>query len=157
VTKLLAPSTSLDKFGKLFGLEQKKAHFPFSLLRSVKDLDIPRLPDRVEDWTSDLTGGKSFSQADLEEAQALFAEASCTNLGDYLKAYLKLDVEILYQAAQCWRRQLSAVVGVDFVEAEKFTISSLSYYAGLKSERTQRSFFPNNSQHYRLLRRGMRG
>jgi hypothetical protein len=160
MTKLLAPSTSLDKFGKLFGLEQKKAHFPFSLLRSVDDLKIARLPDRIEDWKSDLTGAKPMTEADLADAQALFEEASCKNLGDYLKAYLILDVEILYQAAQCWRRQLLAVVGVDFVEAEKFTISSLSYYAGLKvREQCGRlgSFFPNNSQHYRLLRRGMRG
>ena len=51
-------------------------------------------------------------------------------------------------------------MGVDFVDAARFTISSLSYDAGLREwERRLRlgCFFPNNSQHYRLLRMGMRG
>ena len=46
------------------------------------------------------------------------------------------------------------------VGAEKFTISSLAYTAGLKHmEKNQRlgNFFPNNDQLYRLLRQGMRG
>jgi hypothetical protein len=160
VTKLLAPSTSLEKFGKLFGLEQKKAHFPFSLLKSVQDLKRPRLPDRPEDWTSDLTGSSAISAEEIAEAQRLFREADCSNLGDYLRAYLKLDVDILYVASQCWRKELARVTGLDFVEVEKFTISSLSYLAGLKTREERKrvgSFFPNNSQLYRLLRQGMRG
>ena len=43
MTKLLAPSTNLRSFGKLFNLEQVKAHFPFGLLTSVKILDLPEL------------------------------------------------------------------------------------------------------------------
>ena len=38
ITKMLAPSTNLRKFGRLFGLEQEKAHFPFKLLTSVEVL-----------------------------------------------------------------------------------------------------------------------
>ena len=168
VTKLLAPSTNLRKFGELFGLEQKKAHFPFSLLTSVQDLRRPGLPASASDpaWRSDLeyagasASATGISEAEHLEALRLFEEARCCNLGDYLKTYLKLDVDILYQASQAWRRQLRQLTGVDFVESRKFTISSLSYTAGLKVwERNKRigTFFPNNSQHYRLLRRGMRG
>lgn len=166
MTKLLAPSTNLRKFGELFGLEQKKAHFPFSLLTSVKDLSRPGLPATASDpaWRSDLQYSEvsetGISEAEHAEALRLFEEAGCRNLGDYLKTYLKLDVDILYQATQAWRRQLRELTGVDFVESRKFTISSLSYTAGLKVwERNKRigTFFPNNSQHYRLLRRGMRG
>jgi hypothetical protein len=162
VTKLLAPSTSLAKFGKLFGLEQQKAHFPFSALRSVLDLEREGLPSDLSEWESDLTGsgGKAFGPEELAEAQNLFARAGCVTLGDYLKAYLKLDVDILFDATQCWRRELAKVTGHDFIEASKYTISSLSYYAGLRAwERKGHigTFFPNNSQHYRLLRLGMRG
>lgn len=175
VTKLLAPSTNLRKFGELFGLEQKKAHFPFSLLRSVEDLKRPGLPASASDpaWKSDLDfpgggggegssggGDDGLTESEYAEAVGLFEQAGCRNLGDYLAAYLKLDVDILYRASQAWRRQLYQLTGVDFIESRKYTISSLSYTAGLKVwERNKRigTFFPNNSQHYRILRRGMRG
>ena len=161
VTKLLAPSMNLRKFGQLFGLEQKKAHFPFALLTGVDDLKISRLPGSADDpvWQSSLSFKKT-TQEEVDEALQLFAEAGCQNLGDYLAAYLRLDVEILHKATVSWKRQLYRVIGVDFVDARRFTISSLSYDAGLRvweSKLRVGCFFPNNSQHYRLLRRGMRG
>lgn len=163
VSKLLSPSTSLRKFGALFNLDQCKAHFPFSVLTSVADLALPSLPVEDRYWRSELGGGGQTEEQLTQmrrEAEELFARANCRNIGDYLRAYLLLDVDILYKAAQAWRRQLKSVVGLDFVEAGKFTISSLSYTAGLKHmERNGRvgHFFPNNSQIYRLLRLGMRG
>ena len=160
VTKLLAPSTNLRSFGKLFNLEVKKATFPFSVLTSVYVLRWPKLPTDLAVWKSDLSGSPSIGPAELAEAQKMFEDASCQNLGDYLRAYLKLDVDILYLASQAWRRSLKQLVGIDFVESSKFTISSLSNLAGQKClSRHLRlgNFFPNNSQHYRLLRNGMRG
>ena len=160
ITKLLAPSTNLRSFGRLFNLEQEKAHFPFGLLTSVKVLEVPSLPDDPAAWKSELTGNDEITRDEIIHAQQLFAEAGCRNLGDYLTAYLKLDVIILYKAAQEWRKTLKTYVGVDFVEANKYTISSLSNYAGLRVGALHQrigNFFPNNSQVYRLLRRGMRG
>ena len=160
ITKLLAPSTNLRNFGKLFNLDQAKAHFPFALLNSVEALNISSLPDDALSWRSDLTGGNAITPEEIAEAQQLFKEANCQNLGDYLRAYLKLDVVILYKATQEWRKTLKTYVGIDFVETNKYTISSLSNLAGLKSSASQQNigtFFPNNSQSYRLLRNGMRG
>jgi hypothetical protein len=160
VTKLLAPSTNLRNFGKLFNLEQVKAHFPFSILNSVKVLERPTLPTDVKEWQSDLTGSDKITRQEITEAQELFRKAECKNLGDYLKAYLKLDVIILYKATQEWRKTLKKYVNIDFIEARKFTISSLSNLAGLKAASSKKqigTFFPNNSQIYRLLRGGMRG
>ena len=160
VTKLLAPSINLRSFGKLFNLEQAKAHFPFGLLTSLSELERPELPTDPRLWKSELTGNASITDADIAEAVALFTAAGCQNLGDYLRAYLKLDVVVLHRATQEWRKTLKTYVGVDFVEAAKFTISSLSNYAGLKMAASQNrigNFFPNNSQNYRLLRAGMRG
>ena len=160
VCKLLAPSTNLRSFGKLFSLEQAKAHFPFSLLNSVDALLRDGLPSDPKLWESDLTAGPPISQADIGEAQKLYESAGCRNLGDYLKTYLRLDVIILYRATQEWRQHLRSLVGVDFIESRKFTISSLSNLAGgksLVSRLAVGNFFPNNSQSYRLLREGMRG
>ena len=160
MTKLLAPSTNLRSFGKLFNLEQVKAHFPFGLLNSVKVLEQPELPLDLAAWKSDLTGNAKITREDVEEARRLFVEAGCQNLGDYLTAYLKLDVIILFKAGQEWRRTLKRVVGIDFIETSKYTISSLSNFAGLTVSANNRdigAFFPNNSQTYRLLRLGMRG
>jgi len=160
VTKLLAPSINLRKFGDLFLLKQKKAYFPFPLLNSVYVLRWPKLPTDPAAWKSDLSGSPAIGPDEIAEAQALFEEAGCKSLGDYLRAYLKLDVDILYLATQEWRRSLKRLVGIDFVESSKFTISSLSNLGGQKClSRHLRlgNFFPNNSQHYRLLRNGMRG
>ena len=165
ICKLLAASTNLRKFGQLFNLPQEKAHFPFAALKSVADLKRPRLPVDRESWQSDL-GFKSTQlderqlQATIEEAERLFHQANCQSLGDYLETYLRLDVDILLKASQEWRRQLFRLTGLDFVDCSKYTMSSLSYTAGLKKMEADLrigQFFPNNSQHYRLLRQGMRG
>lgn len=158
--KLLSPSTNLRSFGKMFNLEQVKAHFPFGLLSSVSVLGQPSLPTDPKLWKSDLTGTPPVTQDDIREAERLFLEAGCTCLGDYLKTYLKLDVVILFKAMQAWRHSLKSLVGIDFVESGKFTIAGFSNLAGLKlaaKNKRMGIFFPNNSQIYRLLRRGMRG
>jgi hypothetical protein len=160
VVKLLAPSTNLRSFGRLFDLEQAKAHFPFGILTTVESLRRVGLPEDANEWRSELTGSSAITSEDIAEAKRLYEEAGCKNIGDYLAAYLKLDVDILYEATQRWRRQLCELVDVDFVEARKFTISSLSYLAGARCSAQHGqigSFFPNNSQTYRLLRLGMRG
>lgn len=162
ITKMLAPSTNLRKFGQLFGLKQEKAHFPFQLLNSVEVLrqckELP--PADHPGWQSELRTGGQITRQEVEQARQLFERAGCKNLGDYLATYLWLDVEILYKASQEWRKTLSSLTGLDFVQCKKFTISSLSYTAGLKTwEKNLRigTFSVNNSQHYRLLRLGMRG
>ena len=161
VTKLLAPSTNLRSFGQLFNLKQEKAHFPFSMLNSVRALSISDFPHDLKMWKSDLSGaGPSITRADVLEAKRLYDEAGCANLGDYLKAYLRLDVVILYRATQEWRGLLKKLIGIDFIECKKYTISSLSNLAGGKSREKNLclgTFFPNNSQSYRLLRLGLRG
>lgn len=163
IARLLAPSTSLKKFGQLFGLEQAKAHFPFAYLTSVARLEDPRLPDDPNVWRSELTG-QLHSDADLarimQEAQSMWNNLNCKNVGDYLAGYLQLDIEILHEGSLRWIESLENVLGLNAVDAGKYTISSLSYTAGLKSAESRLSvgsFFPNNSQLYSVLRLGMRG
>lgn len=164
VARLLAPSTSLRKFGELFNLEQAKAHFPFAYLTSVTKLDDTTLPyDDLSVWRSELSGERltdAHVAAIQDEARAMWAALDCKNVGDYLAGYLHLDVEILYRCAVLWDRSLKEAVGVSFVELGRFTISGLSYAAGIKVQESRLavgSFFPNNSRIYSVLRRGMRG
>lgn len=163
IARMLAPSTSLRKFGELFGLEQAKAHFPFAYLTSVERLNDACLPKDPNLWRSELTV-PDVSDDQLreiqEEAARLWDNLNCQTVGDYLAGYLQLDVEILHEGVQRWTATLEEVLGINFIEAGKFTISGLSYTAGLKSAEGRKrigSFFPNNSQLYSVLRLGMRG
>lgn len=163
ITKLLAPSTNLAGFGRLFGLEQVKADFPFSYLNSVSRLSDKKLPTNPTHWESELKRHQESSsdiQEKMQRAHQLFQQTGCQNVGDYLKHYLMLDVEILFRAGHLWRQRLATEIDIDFLEHRKFTISSLSYLAGQRNASKQLligNFSVNNTQVYKLLRQGMRG
>ena len=163
IARLLAPSTSLRKFGQLFGLEQAKAHFPFAYLTSVSRLKDCALPGDFAVWRSELTGEhQSDAQiaSTVAEAIDMWNALDCKTVADYLAGYLHLDIMILHEGAKRWIATLEDLLGVNFIEAGKFTISSLSYMAGLRSSEARLrpgSFFPNNHQLYSVLRLGMRG
>ena len=161
VVKLLSPGTSLRQFGQLFKLTQEKAHFPFSMLTGLSALAIPELPASLSDWNNSLSLSKeSLTQSDVDESIKLFKQNNCQCLGDYLKIYLKLDVDILFSATQGLRQMIAKEIGVDFVQSGNFTISSVSNLAGDRCSASNLQFgqfFPNNSAVYRLLRKGMRG
>ena len=161
ITKMLAPSTNLRSFGKLFNLPIEKGHFPFKILTNVQSLSAPSLPAAVEMWKSDLTGNaNAITQNDVNEALQFYNDSNFQTVGDYLQHYLILDVQILHQATNLWRKRLKQVIGLDFIDIQKFTISSLSSYAGahtLAMHHKPGWFFPNNNQMYALLKRGMRG
>lgn len=160
ITKLLAPSTNLRSFGKLFSLNVEKGHFPFKILQSLNSLLEPELPTSQYMWKSELTGAPTPSKKEIAEAIAIFKEKGFKNVGEYLEHYLILDVDILHKASNLWRKRLFNIIGLDFIDIKKFTISSFSYYANANtSAKLLRPgwFFPNNCQHYALLKRGMRG
>jgi len=145
ICKLLSPGTNLRSFGRLFNLEQEKAHFPFSYLTSVNVLAEPNLPADKACWESTLTSARNISQEDIAEAQQLFQAKNCKNIGDYLRIYLLLDVEILFLAVQKWREALKSYVQLDFVEVNKYTMSSLANLAigrSLVSRNHIGMFFP---------------
>lgn len=159
VCKLLAPNTNLRSFGQLFQLEQQKAYFPFAFLDSVDKLNATTLPTDPKAWASDLTGA-GVTTEDIASAFDLFQTSNCKSVGDYLEVYLILDVVILFTATLEWVRHLKDLTGVNFIESRKYTMSSLSNLASGKSLVSRQevgNFFVNNSQHYRLLRGGMRG
>lgn len=160
VTKLLAPSTNLRSFGKLFNLPVEKGHFPFKILKNVESLLLPELPTTLYMWQSELTGSAKITEKEMKEALDFYKKSGFKNVGEYLRHYLILDVKILQQATNMWRKRLFEIIGLDFIDIQKYTISSLSYYANAQVSASLCRpgwFFPNNSQHYALLKRGMRG
>lgn len=161
ITKMLAPSTNLRSFGKMFNLDIEKGHFPFKILTHVQSLWLPNLPSQLDLWKSELTGNKNaVTKKEVEEAITFYNQSGFTSVGQYLQHYLVLDVQILQQATNHWRKRLLKIIGLDFVDIQKFTISSLSSYAGAHTLALHKKtgwFFPNNSQMYALLKRGMRG
>jgi hypothetical protein len=163
ICKLLAPGTSLRKFGQMFNIEQEKAYFPFEYLTSVSVLNERRLPTDISFWKSRLsanTEDETLLRQQMAHAENLFNANGCTSVGDYLRLYLRLDVVITIKCVQAWRQTLRQAISVDFIEARKFTISSLSYHAGNKRlmyNLRPGNYSPNNAQIYRILREGMRG
>jgi hypothetical protein len=178
ICKLLAPGINLRKFGQMYGLEQEKAFFPFSYLTSVKTLNERKLPTDIDCWKSHLgahpvngaantntlaqqeANARISATDNMHYAQALFKASNCCSIGDYLQTYLRLDIEILYKAVQLWRQSVKHLTDVDFIDAAKHTMSSLSYYASnkfLMKKIRPGNFTVNNAQIYRLLREGMRG
>ena len=160
ITKMLAPGTNLRSFGNLFKLSVEKGHFPFSILTDVDKLLLPELPTTPSAWKSELTGGADIKSEEIAKCLEFYKKSKFKNIGEYLKHYLLLDVEILHKATNLWRIRLKNIVGIDFIDVEKYTISSLSNYAGsINAADLCRVgwYFPNNTQVYALLKHGMRG
>ena len=161
MVRLLSPGTNLRQFGALFNLQQAKAHFPFGLLTGVEALNIAQLPPLAQDWNNQLGLTKApVTQKEVDEALRLFGDSNCSNLGDYLKTNLRLDVDILYHATQGWCHTIFEEIKVDFMQSAKFTISSLSNFSGYLNASANLyvgQFFPNSSPVYRILQKGMRG
>jgi DNA polymerase type B, organellar and viral len=159
ISKMLAPSTNLRSFGQMFGLSIEKGHFPFGILSHVQSLRLTQLPTRLKLWQSELTG-KAITKKNVQEAIDFYTRSGFTNVGEYLQHYLVKDVQILQQATNLWRKRLLKLIGLDFVDVQRFTISSLSSYASAHTVALHHKpgwFFPNNSQNYALLKKGMRG
>ena len=165
VTKLLAPNTNLRSFGELFNLPVSKGYFPFHILNSVQSLLRPSLPATESEWESTLLtsnlGKPKLTQNEIDVILKDYEDLKFQNVGEYLKHYLKDDVRILYQATNLWRIRLKGVLhSVDFMDIAKYTISGLSSFASSNRSAQRQSFgwfFPNNTQHYALLKKGMRG
>jgi hypothetical protein len=151
VKRLLSPGTSLASLARTFGLRESKGIFPFDLFTDLSFLDRARLPRDAALWASALNPGKSPSQEEVDEAQALFDERGFGSVGEYLAHYLSLDVVILQRAAVAMEDKYYEALGLDFVELRKFTVSSLSSCGAqhfLARNRRVGFFSPNHARMY---------
>lgn len=151
IQNLLFPGTSLASLAKTCNLKIAKGIFPFEKFTSMSFLCQSKLPARCEDWLSRLNPTKAPSQADVDEALALFEAQRFDNVGDYLKHYLVLDVSILLQCVVAMELEYAKILGLDFIEVGKITVSSLSAagaQAFLARGKRVGQFSPNHSRLY---------
>ena len=159
IKRLLPPGTSLSGFGKMMNLEVSKDIFPFEKFVDASFLDQPELPADAADWFSQLSG-TGPSQAAVDAARAEYAAAGYRHVGEWLTAYLEKDVLILLRGSGLLLEAFVDQLDLDFVEANKLTVSSLANAAGqLYLFRQLKPGFtrPNDSLIYSLLRKGLRG
>jgi len=161
ISCMLAPSTSLQEFGQLVGLEHPKTHFPFAFLDSAARLTEPSLPWDDSFWRSEVPNGQQAPDevASIKAgAWSMWNDLACQTVGEYLARCIHLNIEFLLGGTCKWNRILKEAIGLSFIELGCFDISTLCHLAGLKSQERSRSigtFFPNNSQVYSVLQSGV--
>jgi hypothetical protein len=151
IKRLLGAGTSLKKMSRTCGLELEKALFPFDLLTSVDYLKESELPPDKASWVTSLAPEAGPSQQEVDEARAVFARKGFANVGQYLDYYLGLDVTILLRCAVIMKRQYYQILGLDYIDSRKFTVSSLSALGAqmfLARRKRPGHFFPNHARMY---------
>ena len=122
---LMAPNASLANFIEMTKLKQSKMCFPHALNVSREFLLEPRLPACAAEWYDPLRR-TSPSQKDVNEMLQEFDRLGCANIGEFLAAYLKLDVVLLNQALQRLLQTFDEILDISAVDLGKSTISSLA-------------------------------
>ena len=151
IKRLLSPGSSLARFAKTCNLVESKMIFPFDLFKSSSFLSEPRLPALASEWVNALNPDSVPDQSEVDAVQLEFDERGYQCVGDYLRAYLRLDVVILLKCSVALKREYYRILGLDFVECCKYTVSSLSALGAqtfLFRNRRVGQFFVNHSRMY---------
>ena len=122
---LMAPNASLANFIEMTSLKQRKMTFPHALNTSRDFLLRPTLPANAADWYDPLRR-VSPSQKEVNDMLLEFDRLGCKNIGEFLAAYLRLDVVLLNQALQRLLDTFTAILDISAIDLGKSTISSLA-------------------------------
>ena len=106
-----------------------KAPFPYDYYDSLEKLDQP-LPEDKELWWNKLTN----SYGDMDTALAIARDKGLTTLGMYLRYYMKLDVKVMAEVFELYRKQVNTIVGYD-MSCFHGTPSIAIYYAKQVADR----------------------
>ena len=156
IKRLMPPGSSLDSMGKACGLEEQKGIFPFDLFNSLDFLDEKMLPSLASEWVSVLAPEKAPTQSQVNEAIDFCTQKGFTSIGQYLEHYLHLDVIVLQKSIIKMQEEYFKILGLDFMEANKFTASSFSALAAqtflLRNKRIG-CFSPNHCRSYSVSKK----
>ena len=151
IKRLLSPGSSLSRLARTCNLVESKMIFPFDRFTSPAFLQERRLPAFASAWSNELNPDASPTQQDVDSALAEFESHGDSCVGSYLKRYLRLDVIILLKSVVALKKEYYAILGLDFVECCKYTVSSLSALGAqsflFRSKRVGQ-FFVNHSRMY---------
>ena len=110
---------------------KRKGVFPYSYFNSLDQLQDSCLPQR-SCFKSDLTG-EECSEENYRFAQRSWQEFGCQTFGDYMMAYLKLDVILLACVFERFRQKILEEDGLDPVHF--VSLPGLSFESAFKLTR----------------------
>ena len=107
---------------------QRKGVYPYSWVNSVERFAATELPP-VEAFHSDLDD-KKCKRDDYKHALEVWEAAKCQTFGDYHDLYLRLDVTLLADVFESFRRSAHRTYGLD--PAHFYTLPGFSWRALFK-------------------------
>ena len=117
------------EYGLPAELFQRKGTYPYSWVDGGPEkFDQTELPP-IAAFHNDLCN-EPCAQAEYDHAQNVWKLAGCKNFGDYHDLYLKLDVTILTDVFESFRRSMKKSYGLD--PAHYFTLPGFAWSAKLK-------------------------
>ena len=130
----------------------KKGFFPYEYLTGIDVLNECKLPER-EHFYSSLTK-KTITPEQYQHAQSMFTLLKCSNLGEYLEAYLKLDVTLLADVFENFRAINHKLYGLDV--AKYLSLPSFSFDAMLLQTKVKLELITDLEQ-YEFIQKAIRG
>ena len=130
----------------------KKGFFPYEYLTGIDVLNECKLPKR-EHFYSSLTK-KTITPEQYQHAQSMFTLLKCSNLGEYLEAYLKLDVTLLADVFENFRAINHKLYGLDV--AKYLSLPSFSFDAMLLQTKVKLELITDLEQ-YEFIQKAIRG
>lgn len=133
-------------------IKKGKGVLPYSFFNDPSKLNVTQLP-AIEDFFDTLTQTQC-SQDDYDRAQLAWREFNCKSMGDYMEAYLKLDVLLLTDVFESFRRlslKESGLEPVNFVGLPGLTWSAAYKFTGASLHLLQ------DKEQYKFFESGIRG
>ena len=129
-----------------------KGVFPYAYFDSLSRLDETCLPS-IDKFKNDLTG-QDCSPDDYHHAQNAWNQFDCKTFGDYMIAYLKLDVFLLADVFQEFRR---VALEEDKLDPIHFvSLPAMSFKSAFKMT-GETIHLLDDAEMYNLFERGIRG
>ena len=131
---------------------ERKGVFPYTYFDTLSKLQESSLPPRSA-FKNDLNG-EECSEEDYRFAQTAWQEFDCQNFGDYLMAYLKLDVILLACVFERFRAKTLEQDGMDPVHF--VSLPGLSFMSAFKMTGETIDLL-SDIEMYTFFERGIRG
>ena len=162
-SSLASLANNLDKFPETELLKKeypnltqdlimRKGVFPYAYFDHLNKLNETCLPS-IDKFKNDLTG-EECSSDDYSHAQLAWTKFDCKTFGDYMIAYLKLDVFLLADVFEEFRR---VALDEDKLDPVHFvSLPAMSFKSAFKMTK-ETIHLLNDPEMYNLFERGIRG
>ena len=131
---------------------KRKGVFPYAYFNKLSKLDKTCLPS-IEKFKNDLSG-EDCSPDEYHHAQLAWNQFHCKTFGDYMTAYLKLDVFLLADVFEAFRRM---ALDEDKLDPVHFvSLPAMSFKSAFKMTK-ETIHLLSDPEMYNLFERGIRG